>query len=156
MKSESRYSEHVFQCGSYVRTMALWLKLYQLAYYPQNVHAPFCRRNEKLHLVRKEHKPYFVVVPHGRKGECGAYLGNDVALCHIAGAEIFGTGDIDGEHHCQLPLLLEYFDVRLAGLCRYVPVDIAHVVAELVCAHLAESHAAPFERAVVLARKDVV
>jgi len=50
---------------------------------------------------------------------------------------------------------LEHLNERSAKASRYVPINVAHVVAKLVFSHLRESHTPAFEGRVVLSREDV-
>ena len=121
----------------------------------QDVLASLLGWNVFLYLVGEEHHPNFVVVLNGTESDCGGYLRHHVALQLSLRAEVERAADVDEQHDGQLALFLKDLDVGTVETCRHIPVNVAHVVAVLVLAHLAEGHTAPLEGGMVLPRKDV-
>ena len=60
------------------------------------------------------------------------------------------------QHHRQLTLLLKHLDKGAMKACRYIPVDISHVIAILVLPYLGKGHASSLEGRMVLTCKDVL
>ena len=80
----------------------------------------------------------------------------DVPLAPVGGAERHRRGRVEHEPRLERPLGDVQADVRLAGAGGHVPVDAAHVVAELVRPHLRELGAvAERPRAVVAGEQAV-
>ena len=86
---------------------------------------------------------------------CG-HLGHQIPLELVCGTEETGAAHVDEQHHRQLTLFFEYLDVRGVVAGCHIPVHIAHIVAVLILANLAEGHTASLEGAMVLARKYLV
>ena len=145
----------VLQSVGNVCPLALRFVVEEFANDVEDVLAAFLGRDELLYLVREEDDAYLVVVLDGRKGKCGGNLRHHVALELLDGTEVEAAADVNQQHDRQLSFLLEDLDIRLSETCRDVPLNVADVIAVLVLAHLGESHAAPFEGRVILARKDV-
>ena len=148
-------SRQVFDGVGNVRLLTLGLIVEQFADDVEDVLAAFLGRDELLYLVGEEDDANLIVVLNGREGERGCNLGHHVAFELLDGTEVETAADVNQQHHRQLAFLLEDLDIRLSEAGRHVPFDVANVVAVLVLAHLGESHAAPLEGRVILARKDV-
>ncbi len=148
-------SRHVLKGEGDVRLLALGLVVEEFADDIEDVLAAFLGWDELLDLVGEEDDADLVVVLNGREGERGRNLGHHVALELLDGTEVETAADVNQQHNRQLAFLLEDLDVGLSKASRHVPFDVANIVAILVLAHFGESHAAPLEGRVVLARKDV-
>jgi hypothetical protein len=61
--------------------------------------------------------------------EAGGDVGGAFAQGLLAGAEVGGAGDVDGQDQRELAFLAVQADERLARARRHVPVHRAHVVA---------------------------
>ena len=82
--------------------------------------------------------------------------GEDLLLLGLAhGTELTTATHVNQQHHCQLTLLLENLDMRFVLSGRDVPVDVAHVIAILVLAHLGERHTMTSEGSLVTTCKDI-
>ena len=112
-------------------------------------------RNVFLNAVREECHADLVVILDGREGDGGGNLGHHVALHLALRTEVQRATDVDHQHDGQLALLLEHLHVGAVEAGGHVPVDVAHVVAILVFAHLAEGHTPALEGRVVLPCEDV-
>ena len=77
-------------------------------------------------------------------------------LLRCAGAELQRQAVVEEQHDGELALLDVLLAVRLAAARGDVPVDVAHVVAELVLHHLIELAAAAAEGGAVLAAEQRV
>ena len=148
-------SRHILEGISDVCLLTLGLVVEEFADDIEDVLAAFLGRDELLNLVGEEDYADLVVVLNGREGERGRNLGHHVTLELLDGTEVETATDVNQQHNRQLAFLLEDLDVRLSKASRHVPLDVANIVAVLVLAHFGESHAAPLEGRVVLARKDV-
>ena len=118
--------------------------------------AALLRRDEFLNLIGEEDDADLVVVLNGREGERGGNLGEHLTFRLVDGTEVETSRHIDHEDDGQLALLLKHLDERTSETCSDVPVNVAHVVAELVFADLRESHSSSLECRVVLSSKDIV
>ena len=144
-----------FNSHRHIGALAVGLEVEHFANDVKDMFAAFFRGNILLDAVGKEHDADFVVVLNGRESQRGGNFGHHIALHLVDGAEVERATDIDQQHHREFALFLEHLHVGSVEPRRHVPVDVAHVVAELVFAHLAEGHTAPFESRVILACKDV-
>lgn len=116
----------------------------------------FLGRDESLHPVAEEDDANLVVVLNRGERQRGRHLRDEILLEAHARAELARARHVDQQDHSVLPLLLEDLDVGLVHARRDVPVDVAHVVAILVFADFAESHAPALEGRVVFAGEDMV
>src|SRR5690606_25585846 len=122
----------------------------------QYVALSFFWRDEELHPIGKQDQAHLVVVLHGRKGQGGGNLGDDLLFELGGGPEEFRSADIDHEHHGQLPFLLENLDKGFVVAGGDIPVDAPDVIPILVLPDLTEGHAPALEGGMVLPPKDVV
>ena len=129
---------------------------YDLADDVQEVAAALLRRDELLDAVAEEESSDLVVVEYGGEGQHRRYFGDKFALRHRVRTEKAGTADVDEQHDGKLALLLEDLDIGRAQARGDVPVHVADIVAVLVLAHLAESHAPALVGGMVFARKDLM
>ena len=102
--------------------------------------------------MRKE-RPHLVIVYRGGKRQHRRDLRRKLPLCLYRSSEYPRRAYIYQKHDSHLPLLFEYLYVGRTQSGRDVPVHIAHVVSELVFAHLAEGHTPAFECRVVFSCK---
>ena len=138
-----------------VRAAAVRLEVNQLADDVQDMLASLFRRDVFFYLVREEDDANLVVVLDGTERQRGSYLRHHVALHLHLRAEVERAADVYQQHHRQLAFLLEHLHVGPVEARRDVPVDVAHVVAVLILAHLAEGHTPAFEGRMVLPCEDV-
>ena len=116
----------------------------------------FLWRDKLLYLIREKDGADFIIVLNSRKCDCSGNLGNHLAFFRTCGTEIAAGGNIHKKHHRELALLLIYLNIWLIVAGGYIPVDIADIIAVLICAHLRERHAATFESRMIFASKDVL
>ena len=149
------YLRQIFHRLADIRPLALGLEIQQFTYDVEDVLAAFLGRDKLLDMIREEDDPDLVVVLNGAEGQRGGNLSDHVPFSLHGAAEIQTTTDVHQKHHRQLAFLLENLDIRFVEAGRDIPFNVAYVVAVLVLSHLAEGHATPFERRVVLSRKDI-
>jgi hypothetical protein len=70
-------------------------------------------------------------------------------------AKFVGTANINQKHDHQFAFLVEYFEERRVEPGGYIPINITDIVAKLVLAHFAESHATAFKSTVVMPGKNI-
>ena len=138
-----------------IRATAFRLEVEHLANDVEDVLTSFLGRNVFFYAVREEDDANLIVVLNGRERQCGSNLGNHIALHLLRGSEVERTADVDQKHHRQLALFFENLHIGAVEAGGYIPVDVAHVVAELILAHLREGHTTSPEGRVILTCKDV-
>ena len=118
--------------------------------------APLLRWDKLLDLIREEDATHLIA--RLRCGECKdcRQLGDDILLEVVRCAEHTRAADINHQHHCQLALLFVDLDMRFAGACRNIPIDIAHIVANAILAHLGKGHTSPLECRMVLSCENLI
>ena len=114
------------------------------------------RRDKFLDPIAEKDTPHLIVVLGCRKSQHRRDLGNHVFLELRRCSEHSRPAHIDQQHHGQLPFLFKNLDMGLTASGGNVPVDIAHIVADLVLTHFTERHTPSLERAMVLSGKDIV
>ena len=115
----------------------------------------FLRWDILLNLIGEEHHTNLIIVLYGAEGDGGSNLRHHVTLHLLLGTEIERAADIDKQHHCQLTLLFEHLHIRTVEAGCHIPVDVAHIIAKLIFAHLAEGHSPTLEGRVILTGEDV-
>jgi len=89
--------------------------------------------------------------PSGQQVDLAApFLNQHPLQGDCAGTELEARGVLDDEEQRDLALLDEFLPVGFAEAGGDVPVDVSHIVAELVLHHLVELHAAAAEGGAVL------
>ena len=146
----------VFEGCADVGAAVFGLELHQVADDVQQVAAALLGRNEFLDLAAEEQGAHLVVVDGGGEGEDGRDFGHQVFFRLAGGAEQARAAHVDEQHHREFAFLFKDLDVGRAQARRDVPVHIAHVVAVLVLAYLAEGHSPSLERGMVLPGEDLV
>ena len=144
------------QCLGDIGAAAIGVEVEHLAYDIENVLAALLRRDILLYAVREEYDTYLVVVLYGTESYRCGYLSHHVFLELTGGAEVERARHVDEQHHRELALLLKHLHVGPVEARSDVPVDVAHIVAELVFPHFRERHSAPLESRVILAGKDIL
>ena len=110
----------------------------------------FLRRNELLDLVAEEQGTDLVIVYDGGERQHCSNLRKHVLPAGTHRTEKPRTADIHKKHHGQFPLLFKDLHIRRTEARSDVPVHIAHIIAILVLAHLAECHTTALEGRMVL------
>lgn len=106
--------------------------------------------------VGEENQADVVLIVDGCEGQKSGDFGGQIGLCAGAGTEIQRAGNIDEELDRQLPLFREALDLGDSCAGGDIPIDGAHVVANLVLANFIEFDAFSLERSMVIARKALV
>ena len=114
------------------------------------------RRNVLLYAIREEDDTYLVIVLNGTEGECGSNLSSQIALHLLHRTEIERPADVYEQHHRQFPFLFKHLDVRLMKAGGHVPVDVSHIIAILIFAHLGKGHSPTLEGRMILTCEDVL
>ena len=140
----------------YIGSVGGGLQLDYLADYMEKMAAALLRRYELLDPVTEKQGSDLVVVDDRREAEDCSDFRDEVPLRLGSRTEKAGTADVYQEDHGHLPLLLVHLHIGRAQAGGHIPVHRARIVPILVLTHLAESHAAPFEGAVILSGKDLV
>ena len=125
-----------------------WLCGWKLSHFPndiENMLSSFLRRNVLLDTVREEDDTYLVIVLNGTEGECGSNLSSQIALYLLHRTEIERPADVYEQHHRQFPFLFKHLDIRLMKAGGHVPVDVSHIIAVLIFAHLAKAIPLPLK-----------
>jgi hypothetical protein len=122
----------------------------------ENMFSSFLRRNVLLDTVREEDDTYLVIVLNGTEGECGSNLSSQIALHLLHRTEIERPADVYEQHHRQFPFLFKHLDVRLMKAGGHVPVDVSHIIAVLIFAHLGKGHSPTLEGRMILTCEDVL
>lgn len=105
-------------------------------------------------LVVAEHQAAdAVVVAQRGPADQGGGLGGKYRLEHQPGAEEQASALFDQNEDRPLALFVEQLGVGFLGAGGDSPVDVAHIVAGLVNAHLVEVHAAPAQARVMQAHQ---
>ena len=139
----------------HVRPPAFGLEIKQFADDVEDMFLSLLGRNELLNPVRKEHDTNLIIVLNGRKSKRGSNLCLHLLLHLPHRTKIEAGRNIHHEHHRHFAFFLEHLDVGFAHAGRHVPVNVAHIIAILILAHLRESHTPPLEGRMVLASKEV-
>ena len=116
---------------------------------------PLLGRDIFFNPVREEHHPDLIVILDGTEGNRGSNLGHHVTFHLFLCTKIQRSTDIDEQHHRHLTLFLEDLHVWTVETRCHIPVDVTHIIAELILTHLAKSHTPTLEGRMVLTCKDV-
>ncbi len=103
-----------------------------------------------LHAIGEEREADFIVVALGGERQRGGHFGGEFLFGLVATAEPPRRADIHQQHHRQLAFLHELFHKRLVQSRGDVPIDIAHLIARLILAHLIKIHSLPAKYTPVL------
>ena len=112
-------------------------------------------RDVLLNLIREEDNTNLIVILNSTEGKGGSNLCHHIALHLLLGSEIERTTDVDKQHHRHLALFFEHLYIRTMETSSHIPVDISHIITELILAHLAKGHTPTLKGRVVLTCKDV-
>ena len=107
-------------------------------------------RDEELDFVSEEDRSDLVIILDRRECQCRSYLCIQLTLRFTSRAEVRTPRHIYEKHHGQLPLFLEDFDVGLGIACCDIPVQITHIIPDLIATHFAEGHTSPSECRMIL------
>ena len=128
----------------------------QVAHDAKDVRLPFFRRNKLFDPVGEKDESDLVVVTNRRECQDRTDFRCDFIFHRSGRPEIFGTAQVDEQHHRQLAFFLKNFDKRMIESGGDVPIDRADIVSILVFADFGEFHAASFKDRMVFAGEDVV
>ena len=117
----------------------------------QHMTAPIARRNHLVHALGMQHGADAIAVAREQPRQHRHELGRQHALAHSARAEVDRAREIDQKPGRHLAILLELAHVRRRQPRRHVPVDIAHVVMQLVLAQVGEIQTEAAEQCSVIA-----
>ncbi len=155
-RASFHHLRHILHRLRHIRSLALGLELQYLVDDVKDVLASFLRRDIFLNTVREEDDTYLVVVLYGRERQRSSNLSHEGALRLSCSTEVERPRHIDKEHHRELALFLKHFYVGMMEARRHIPVDVAHIVAKLILAHLSKGHTTPLEGRMVLSCKDIL
>ena len=150
------HAGEIFQGATDVGTLALRLEVEHFSDDIENMLSSFLRRNVLLDAVREEDDTYLVIVLNGTEGECGSNLCSQIALHLLHRTEIERPTDVNEQHHRKFPFLLKHLDIRLMKAGGHVPVDVSHIIAILIFAHLGKGHSPALEGRMILTCEDVL
>ena len=150
------HAGEIFQGAADVGTLALRLEVEHFSDDIENMFSSFLRRNVLLDTVREEDDTYLVIVLNGTEGECGSNLSSQIALHLLHRTEIERPADVYEQHHGKFPFLFKHLDVRLMKAGGHVPVDVSHIIAVLIFAHLGKGHSPTLEGRMILTCEDVL
>ena len=150
------HAGEIFQGAADVGTLALRLEVEHFPDDIENMLSSFLRRNVLLDTVREEDDTYLVIVLNGTEGECGSNLSSQIALHLLHRTEIERPADVYEQHHGKFPFLFKHLDVRLMKAGGHVPVDVSHIIAILIFAHLSKGHSPTLEGRMILTSEDVL
>ena len=139
------HPREVFQGTSDIGTLTLGMKVEHLTNDVEDMLASLLGRDIFLYSVGKEDDTYLVVVLDGTEGKGCSNLGSQVTLHLAHGTEIERTAHIHHQHHGKLSLFFKDLDERAMEASRHIPVDVSHVVAILIFAHLGKGHSPTLE-----------
>ena len=151
-KADTSFSEDVSgeaECAGQTGSAVIGLYVEQFAENSQRMLPSLLRGQVLVHLVGEKQQSDAVVIGIGAECQSGAHFSDKFLTEYVTGAEEGGSADIHDKQDGQFAFFLKYFDVRIARPGSYIPVNRAHIVAELILPHLAERHAAAFEGAVI-------
>ena len=150
------HAGEIFQGATDVGTLALRLEVEHFSDDIENMLSSFLRRNVLLYTIREEDDTYLVIVLNGTEGECGSNLSSQIALHLLHRTEIERPADVYEQHHGKFPFLFKHLDVRLMKAGGHVPVDVSHIIAILIFAHLGKGHSPTLEDRMILTCEDVL
>ena len=139
------HAGEVFQGATDVGALALRMEVEHLPDDIEDMLSSLLGRDILLNSVGKEDDTYLVVVLNGTEGQGGSYLGCQVALHLAHRTEVERATHIHEQHDGELSFLFEHLDERAMETGCHVPVDVSHVVAILVFAHLGKGHSPALE-----------
>ena len=122
-----------------------------IAHHAQHVALAFAGAHVFFHVIGEERESDFVIVALGDEGQRGGHFAGEFLFGLIATAEPSRRADVHQQHHRQLAFLHELFYKWLVQSRGDVPIDIAHLIARLIFAHLIEIHPLPTKYTAVLA-----
>jgi hypothetical protein len=102
------------------------------------------------------HEAHPVAVHRAQQHDEAGEFEQRLAFGLRAGTEVKRRRILEHQQERDLAFLDELFAVRFAEPRGDVPVDVPHIVAELILHHLIELHAASAKRRAVLAAEDVL
>ena len=150
------HAGEIFQGATDIGTLALRLEVEHFSDDIENMLSSFLRRNVLLDAIREEDDTYLVIVLNGTEGECGSNLSSQIALHLLHRTEIERPADVYEQHHRKFPFLFKHLDVRLMKAGGHVPVDVSHIIAILIFAHLGKGHSPTLEGRMILTSEDVL
>ena len=139
----------------HVGLTALGMEVEHLADDVEDVLAAFLGRDILLYLIGEEDHANLVVVLNGTESQRGGNLRHHVLLQLHLRTELQRARNVNQQHHGQLALLLKDLHIRTMKPGRHIPVNVTHIIPELILAHLAEGHSPTLEGRMVLSGEDV-
>jgi hypothetical protein len=116
----------------------------------EHVQAAAARRQHRLDLIAVEHRAHAVAVAREHAGQHGHELGRHQALGARLRAEVDASRQVEHEPGVELPVLGELAHVGTLQARRDVPVDVAHVVVQLVFAQVGQVQPGAAEQGAVV------
>jgi hypothetical protein len=122
----------------------------------QHVATTVACRDDFIRALGKQHRTNAIAVAREQPRQYRDQFGRQHAFAHAAGTEVDRRGKVDQEPGRDLAILLELTHVRRREPRGDVPVDVTHVVVQLVFAEVGEVEAEAAEQRAVIALQQAV
>ena len=116
----------------------------------------FTRWHEQFNVIRKDNQADLVIVLDSREGNEGTEFRRHLIFHAFRTAEGARGREVHQEHHGQFAFFDEALHVGVPHAGGNIPVDRAHLVAELVFTHLVKLHTTALEDTMVFPGKRVI
>ncbi len=114
------------------------------------------RRYHRIDSIAIEQRSDGVAMPRQQPRQNGHEIDRNGALLHPFGTETHRRAQVQQKPDGHVPVFIIHSHVRGLQPCRYVPVDMANVVVELVFPQIGQVHTKTAEQAAVVAVEQTV